>query len=145
MTGRDTKYTGMIAAQSASNLTCREDGNCGHEHLPEFNLINMNARLYTPWTARFLSPAPYARRELGFDFLGNPNYQYTIDLEIDAYRAQFAVNGGVLKLLVTLPGISFQPLSVPIYDIQKIIKSFIINICDENGTYLYPQFKNTKK
>ncbi|MDY6293130.1 MAG: RHS repeat-associated core domain-containing protein [Bacteroidales bacterium] len=136
----------MIAEQSVKGyLTSHEDSYCGHEHLPEFNLLNMNARLYDPWTARFLSPDPYARRELGFDFWGNPNYQYTIDLEIDAYRAQFAVNGGVLKLLVTLPGISFQPLSVPIYDIQKINKSFIINICDKNGTYLYPQFRNTKK
>ena len=33
-------------------------GYCGHEHLPQFNLINMNARLYDPWTARFLSPDP---------------------------------------------------------------------------------------
>ena len=33
-------------------------GYCGHEHLADFNLINMNARLYDPWTARFLSPDP---------------------------------------------------------------------------------------
>jgi RHS repeat-associated protein len=31
----------------------------GHEHLPEFGLINMNARLYDPLTGRFLSPDPY--------------------------------------------------------------------------------------
>ena len=36
-------------------------GYCGHEHLPEFNLLNMNARLYDPWTARFLSPDPYVQ------------------------------------------------------------------------------------
>lgn len=34
-------------------------GYCGHEHLADFSLINMNARLYDPWTARFLSPDPY--------------------------------------------------------------------------------------
>ena len=62
MTGPDTKYTGMIAEQSVKGyLTCREDGYCGHEHLPEFNLLNMNARLYDPWTARFLSPDPYVQ------------------------------------------------------------------------------------
>ena len=62
MTGYDSKYTGMIATQSANrNLTCRKDGYCGHEHLPEFNLLNMNARLYDPWTARFLSPDPYVQ------------------------------------------------------------------------------------
>lgn len=36
-------------------------GYCGHEHLAHFNLINMNARLYDPWTARFLSPDPYVQ------------------------------------------------------------------------------------
>ena len=62
MTGADTKYTRLIAAQSVKGyLTCRKDGYCGHEHLPEFNLLNMNARLYDPWTPRFLSPAPYVQ------------------------------------------------------------------------------------
>jgi len=62
MTGPDTKYTGMIAEQSVKGyLTYREDGYCGHEHLPELNLLNMNARLYDPLTARFLSPDPYVQ------------------------------------------------------------------------------------
>ena len=34
-------------------------GYTGHEHLPEFGLINMNARLYDPVIGRFLSPDPY--------------------------------------------------------------------------------------
>lgn len=34
-------------------------GWCGHEHLTEFGLINMNARLYDPVLGRFLSPDPY--------------------------------------------------------------------------------------
>lgn len=34
-------------------------GFTGHEHLPEFELINMNARLYDPYTGCFLSPDPY--------------------------------------------------------------------------------------
>ncbi|MDD6832436.1 MAG: hypothetical protein PUE80_04660, partial [bacterium] len=33
-------------------------GYCGHEHLLEFGLINMNARLYDPALCRFLSPDP---------------------------------------------------------------------------------------
>ena len=36
-------------------------GYCGHEHLPIFGLINMNARLYDPVTGRFLSPDPYVQ------------------------------------------------------------------------------------
>ncbi len=31
-------------------------GYTGHEHLPEFGLINMNARLYDPVLGRMLSP-----------------------------------------------------------------------------------------
>jgi RHS repeat-associated protein len=33
-------------------------GYTGHEHLPWFGLINMNARLYDPAVGRFLSPDP---------------------------------------------------------------------------------------
>lgn len=33
-------------------------GYTGHEHLDKYNLINMNARLYDPYTGRFLSPDP---------------------------------------------------------------------------------------
>ena len=36
-------------------------GFTGHEHLPEFDLIQMNARLYDPYTGRFLSPDPYVQ------------------------------------------------------------------------------------
>lgn len=36
-------------------------GFTGHEHLSEFNLINMNGRVYDPITARFLSPDPYVQ------------------------------------------------------------------------------------
>ena len=33
-------------------------GYTGHEHLPEFGLVNMNARLYDPALGRFLNPDP---------------------------------------------------------------------------------------
>lgn len=36
-------------------------GYTGHEHLAEFGLINMNARLYDPMVGRFLSPDPYVQ------------------------------------------------------------------------------------
>ena len=36
-------------------------GYTGHEHLPQFGLINMNARLYDPALGRFLSPDPYVQ------------------------------------------------------------------------------------
>ena len=36
-------------------------GWCGHEHLQDFGLVNMNARLYDPVLGRFLSPDPYVQ------------------------------------------------------------------------------------
>ena len=36
-------------------------GYCGHEHMQELGLINMNARLYDPYLGRFLSPDPYVQ------------------------------------------------------------------------------------
>ena len=36
-------------------------GFTGHEHLPWFGLINMNARLYDPLLGRFLAPDPFVQ------------------------------------------------------------------------------------
>lgn len=52
-------------------------GWCGHEHLEDFGLINMNARLYDPVLGRFLSPDPYVQTP---DFPGNFNrYAYCLN------------------------------------------------------------------
>ncbi len=36
-------------------------GFTGHEHLNNFDLINMNGRMYDPWLGRFLSPDPFVQ------------------------------------------------------------------------------------
>lgn len=52
-------------------------GYTGHEHLPWFGLINMNARLYDPAVGRFLSPDPYVQAP---DFTQNFNrYSYCLN------------------------------------------------------------------
>ncbi len=52
-------------------------GYCGHEHLEQFGLINMNARLYDPFTGRFYSPDPYVQMP---DFSQNFNrYAYCLN------------------------------------------------------------------
>lgn len=52
-------------------------GYCGHEHLPQFGLINMNARLYDPITSRFLSPDPYV--QMSDNTQGFNRYSYCLN------------------------------------------------------------------
>jgi RHS repeat-associated protein len=52
-------------------------GYTGHEHLTQFGLINMNARLYDPAVGRFLSPDPHVQNPL---FSQNYNrYSYALN------------------------------------------------------------------
>ena len=52
-------------------------GYTGHEHLLQFGLINMNARLYDPLVGRFLSPDPYVQMP---DFTQNFNrFSYALN------------------------------------------------------------------
>src|SRR5690625_3182839 len=52
-------------------------GYTGHEYLPWFGLVNMNARLYDPALGRFLSPDPYVQMP---DFTQNLNrYSYALN------------------------------------------------------------------
>jgi RHS repeat-associated protein len=57
--GRKRNTTTWDYANVAANPTWLYRGYTGHEHLPEFNLINMNARLYDPVLGRMLSPDNY--------------------------------------------------------------------------------------
>lgn len=50
----DWSFTPPLGESEGASWLYR--GYTGHEHLPEFNLINMNGRLYDPLLARFLSP-----------------------------------------------------------------------------------------
>jgi RHS repeat-associated protein len=52
-------------------------GYTGHEHLPLFGLVKMNARLYDPMLGRFLSPDPYVQAP---DYSQNFNrYSYALN------------------------------------------------------------------
>lgn len=44
-----------------NNLAHFQRGYCGHEHWHEFDLIDMNGRMYDPIIARFLSPDPFVQ------------------------------------------------------------------------------------
>ena len=49
-------------------------GYTGHEHLPQFGLINMNARLYDPVTTHFLNPDPYIQTDMGMQAFNRYSY-----------------------------------------------------------------------
>ena len=47
---------GKQTISTTGNKICLRRGYCGHEMLNEFNLINMNGRIYSPCIGRFLAP-----------------------------------------------------------------------------------------
>jgi RHS repeat-associated protein len=47
---------GKQSISTTGNKICLRRGYCGHEMLNEFNLINMNGRIYSPCIGRFLAP-----------------------------------------------------------------------------------------
>jgi RHS repeat-associated protein len=58
--GNRTQYRSWhLPDNTAMPITTR--GFTGHEHLSEFNIINMKGRLYDPVIARFFSPDPFVQ------------------------------------------------------------------------------------
>lgn len=75
-------------------------GFTGHEHLPYFGLINMNARLYDPFTGRFLSPDPYVQAP---DFTQNYNrYSYALNNPLKFFDegGEFVLTAGVITAII---------------------------------------------
>lgn len=69
--------SGRLLSRDEQPELLLERGFTGHEHLPHFGLINMNARLYEPLTARLLSPDPEVQAP---DFTQNLNrYSYCLN------------------------------------------------------------------
>jgi RHS repeat-associated protein len=60
-TAKTALYSNENQSAATPPLLLLGRGYTGHEHLPWFNLINMNARLYDPVVGRFLSPDPYVQ------------------------------------------------------------------------------------
>ena len=77
-------------------------GFTGHAHLPQFGLINMNARLYDPLVGRFLSPDPFVQDA---DFSQSVNrYSYCVDNPLkhtDVNGEIFGTLFGVISDLVS--------------------------------------------
>ena len=75
-------------------------GYTGHEHLPWFGLINMNARLYDPALGRFLSPDPYVQAP---DFSQSFNrYSYCLNnpLRYGDPTGEYAVIDDIISMVL---------------------------------------------
>ena len=91
-------------------------GYTGHERLPWFDLINMNARLYDPLVGRFLAPDPFVQAP---DFTQNfnrysyclnnplkykdPNGEFFLGTALTAYIQLFAAYFSSVAALYVLP------------------------------------------
>ena len=58
-------------------MSILDRGYTGHEHLPQFGLINMNGRMYDPLVGRMLSPDPYVHGIAGTQ--GFNRYSYALN------------------------------------------------------------------
>ncbi|MBR6269762.1 MAG: RHS repeat-associated core domain-containing protein [Bacteroidales bacterium] len=80
-------------------------GYTGHEHLNDFGIINMNARLYDPWLAIFLSPDPYVQApdlSIGFN-----RYTYCLNNPL-----RYTDEGGEFFFTALLTPIGLTPLGI---------------------------------
>ncbi|MEI6090939.1 MAG: RHS repeat-associated core domain-containing protein [bacterium] len=60
----------------SSNFHILDRGYCGHEHLLEHNIINMNGRIYDPITAQFMQADNYIQSPE--DFISYNRYSYCL-------------------------------------------------------------------
>jgi RHS repeat-associated protein len=89
---------------SVTDLPILNRGFTGHEHLPQFGLINMNGRMYDPVQGRMLSPDNYVSTPYGTQGYNRYGYALNNPLSITDPDGQFfhiiigAIIGGVINL-----------------------------------------------
>ena len=74
-------------------------GFTGHEHLSSFGLINMNARMYDPVIARFLSPDPYIQEKMNMQNYNRYSYCLNNPLKYTDKSGEVFIFGTFLREL----------------------------------------------
>jgi RHS repeat-associated protein len=121
---------------AAPNFSLVPRGFTGHEHYPQFKIINMNGRLYDPVIARFFSPDMYVANSSftqdfnRYSYARNNPLHYTdpsghklkwwqgllIGLGVDM------LTGGAISSAIITTGLTAAPLANNVsYEIQKYI------------------------
>ncbi|MDR1897734.1 MAG: hypothetical protein LBR10_13180 [Prevotellaceae bacterium] len=108
-------------------------GYTGHEHLTQFGLINMNARLYDPAVGRFLAPDPYVQNALfsqsfnRYSYALNNPLRYTDPSGEEWWHWLLAdmLTGGLISSTIITTGVATYPAIFPFtnqgYEVQKYI------------------------
>ena len=94
--GKPRSPSSWNTAASPSAMAGLIRGYTGHEHLPQFSLINMNGRMYDPNTARFLSAdnnvqdGENTQSYNRYSYCGNNPLKYTDPTGYDEYDFNFS-------------------------------------------------------
>lgn len=111
-------------------------GYCGHEHLPLYGLINMNARLYDPVISRFISPDPYIQAP---DYSQNMNrFSYAMNNPF-LYKdpnGEFFIFTIFNAIGEALNGFRKHGFNVSQYNWKKTVNSWKINMGMFKGNFL---------
>ena len=82
-------------------------GYTGHEHLPWFGLINMNARLYDPLVGRFLSADPYVQAPDFTQAFNRYSYALNNPLKFTDEEGEFVLStGAIIGISAIIGGVS---------------------------------------
>ena len=110
-------------------------GYTGHEHLVQFGLINMNARLYDPALGRFLSPDPYVQMP---DFTQNFNrYSYCLNNPL-AYKdadGEFFLWTAFNAFTDVIGNLFTHGFAFKHYDFRRTVNSFNIDLGMFKGNF----------
>ena len=78
-----------------------ERGYTMHEHLDEFDLINMNGRVYDPAVSQFLSPDPYIQDDGNWLNYNRYAYCYNNPMKYVDPDGEFAISAFLLGMVVS--------------------------------------------
>lgn len=103
-------------------------GYTGHEHLREYGLINMNARLYDPEIGRFISPDPYVQQP---DCSQNFNrYSYCLNnpMKYTDENGEFFLLTGIIAIGNTISNVFRHGLNFSQYTWNATVNSFKLDL-----------------
>ena len=126
ITTADRTYNWTYTPSSYTKPEWLIRGFTGHEHLPEFGLINMNGRMYDPVLGRMLSPDNYVQSATftqtfnRYSYAGNNPLKYTDPTGYTFLHWTFGKNSEFQKIFL-------RPVVFVVYAVAIAGSFFIMN------------------